>query len=66
MITAGKWTPDANVDAAWQYIKGQDYMLGLFSNVSNIVSVSGITSVFVDERGFIVPGACEYAPDYKP
>jgi ABC-type transport system substrate-binding protein len=57
---------DANVDAAWQYIKDQDYMLGLFSYVNNIVSVSGITSVFLDERGFVVPGACEYAPDYKP
>jgi ABC-type transport system substrate-binding protein len=57
---------DANVDAAWQYLKEQDYMLGLFSYVNNIVSVSGITKVFLDERGFVVPGACEYAPDYKP
>jgi ABC-type transport system substrate-binding protein len=57
---------DANVDAAWLYIKDQDYMLGLFSFVNNIVSVKGITKVFLDERGFVVPGACEYAPDYKP
>jgi ABC-type transport system substrate-binding protein len=54
---------DANVDAAWQYIKDQDYMLGLLSYVNNIVSVSGVTSVYLDFRGFVVPGACEYAPD---
>ncbi len=52
---------DANVDAAWQYIKEQDYMQGLFSYVNNIVSVSSVTSVFLDGRGFVVPGACEYA-----
>jgi ABC-type transport system substrate-binding protein len=52
---------DANVDAAWQYIKEQDYMLGLFSYVNNIVSTSGVTKVFLDERGFVVPGACEYS-----
>jgi ABC-type transport system substrate-binding protein len=55
---------DANVDAAWQYIKDQNYMLGLFSYVNNTVSASGITSVFQDSRGFIVPGACEYAADF--
>jgi ABC-type transport system substrate-binding protein len=54
------FTPE-NVDAAWQYIKSQDYMLGLFSYVNNIVSVSGITKVFQDSRGFVVPGACEYS-----
>lgn len=51
---------DANVDAAWQYIKEQNYMLGLFSYVNNIVSTSDVTSVFLDSRGFVVPGACEY------
>ena len=56
---------DANVDAAWQYIKDQVYMLGLFSYVNNTVSVSGITTVFQDHRGFVVPGACEYAADFK-
>jgi ABC-type transport system substrate-binding protein len=53
------------VDAAWQYIKDQVYALGLFSYVNNTVSVSGITKVFQDERGFVVPGACEYSPDFK-
>jgi ABC-type transport system substrate-binding protein len=52
---------DANVDAAWQYIKEQDYMQGLFSYVNNIVSISSFTSVYLDKRGFVVPGACEYA-----
>ncbi len=54
-----------NVDAAWQYIKDQDYMVGLFSYVNNIVSVSGITKVFLDERGFVLPGVNEYAPDFN-
>jgi hypothetical protein len=36
-------------------------MQGLFSYVNNIVSVSSVTSVFLDGRGFVVPGACEYA-----
>jgi hypothetical protein len=51
---------DANVDAAWQYIKEQNYMLGLFSYVNNIVSISSFSSVYLDKRGFVVPGACEY------
>ena len=51
---------EANVDAAWQYIKEQDYMQGLFSYVNNIVSISSITGVYLDKRGFVVPGACEY------
>jgi ABC-type transport system substrate-binding protein len=55
---------DENVDAAWMYIKEQNYGYGLFSYVNNIVNVSGITSVFLDSRGFVVPGACEYAPDF--
>ena len=52
---------EANVDAAWQYIKEQDYMQGLFSYVNNIVAVSSVKSVFLDGRGFVVPGACEYS-----
>jgi ABC-type transport system substrate-binding protein len=58
------FTPET-VDAAWQYIKDQVYALGLFSYVNNTVSVSGITKVFQDERGFVVPGACEYSADFK-
>ena len=52
---------DANVDAAWQYMKEQVYNLGLFSYVNNIVSTSGVAKVFLDSRGFVVPGACEYS-----
>ena len=51
---------DANADAAWQYIKETDYMQGLFSYVNNIVGISSLTSVYLDKRGFVVPGACEY------
>lgn len=54
---------DANADAAWQYIKEQDYMQGLFSYVNNIVSISSVKSVFLDSRGFVVPGACEYTQE---
>jgi ABC-type transport system substrate-binding protein len=57
------FTPE-NVDAAWQYIKDTVYAYGLFSNVNNTVSVSGITEVFHDHRGFVLPGVCEYAPDF--
>jgi ABC-type transport system substrate-binding protein len=57
------FTPE-NVDAAWQYIKETVYHYGLYSFVNNTVSVSGITEVFHDERGFVLPGVCEYAPDF--
>lgn len=61
LLTAAKTdATDANVDAAWQYIKEQNYMLGLFSYVNNIVSISSFSSVYLDKRGFVVPGACEY------
>ena len=60
MSAAATDTTEANVDAAWQYIKAQDYMQGLFSYVNNIVSISDVTSVFLDGRGFVVPGASEY------
>jgi hypothetical protein len=58
--TTSTFTAD-NVDAAWQYLKEQAYNLGLFSYVNNIVSTSSVTKVFLDERGFVVPGACEYS-----
>ena len=57
------FTPE-NVDAAWQYIKETVYDYGLYSFVNNTVSVSGITKVFHDHRGFVLPGVCEYAPDF--
>ena len=60
MTAAATDASEANVDAAWQYIKETDYMQGLFSYVNNIVSVSDVTNVFLDGRGFVVPGACEY------
>lgn len=61
LMTAAATDPtEANVDAAWQYIKGADYMQALFSYVNNIVSIDTVTSVFLDGRGFVVPGACEY------
>ena len=60
MTAAATDASEANADAAWQYIKEADYMQGLFSYVNNIVSVSDVTSVFLDGRGFVVPGASEY------
>jgi hypothetical protein len=55
---------DENVDAAWQYIKETVYMYGLFSEVNNTVADSGIITVVHDSRGFVLPGVCEYAPDF--
>ncbi|HSN95060.1 MAG TPA: ABC transporter substrate-binding protein [Anaerolineaceae bacterium] len=61
LISAAATAPsDANADAAWQYIKETNYMQALFSYVNNTVSFDQVTSVFLDSRGFIVPGACEY------
>jgi ABC-type transport system substrate-binding protein len=57
-------TPE-NLDALVQYDKSQVYALGLLSYQNNAVSVSGVTKVVTDERGQIIPGACEYASDFK-
>jgi ABC-type transport system substrate-binding protein len=56
---------EANLDAFVQYDREHVYSLGLLSWQNNIVSVAGVTKVFTDERGQIIPGACEYAPDFK-
>ena len=57
------FTPD-NVDAFNQYQKEQLYAYGMLSFFNNVVSVEGITEVVRDTRGQIIPGACEYAPDF--
>lgn len=57
------FTPE-NVDAFDQYQKEQLYAYGMLSFFNNVVSVDGITSVVRDTRGQIIPGACEYAPDF--
>jgi ABC-type transport system substrate-binding protein len=54
-----------NLDAFVQYDRQQVYALGLLSWQNIIVSVSGVTKIYTDERGQIIPGACEYAPDFK-
>jgi ABC-type transport system substrate-binding protein len=58
------FTP-ANVDAFHQYLKEQLYFYGLLSYMNNVVSVKGITKVVRDTRGQIIPGACEFASDFK-
>ena len=57
------FTPE-NVDAFHQYQKEQLYAYGMLSFFNNVVSVDGITKVVRDTRGQIIPGACEYAPDF--
>lgn len=54
-----------NVDAFHQYQKEQLYAYGMVSFYNNVVAVKGITKVVRDTRGQIIPGACEYAPDFK-
>ncbi len=56
---------EANLDAFVNYDREHVYALGLLSWQNNFVSVSGVTKVFTDKRGQIIPGACEYAPDFK-
>ncbi len=67
LVTASSidgFTP-ANVDAFHQYQKEQLYGYGLLSFANNVVSVKGITKVVRDTRGQIIPGACEYASNFK-
>ena len=58
------FTPE-NVDAFYQYDKEQVYAYGMLSYMNNVASVKGITKVVRDGRGQIIPGACEFAPDFK-
>ena len=46
------------------YVKDQAYLYGLIGGYDYIVHVDGITKVFLDARGFIIPGACEYSADF--
>jgi len=62
--SADGFTPE-NVDAFHQYQKEKAYAYGLLSFYNNVVSVDGITNVVRDTRGQIIPGACEYAPDFE-
>jgi len=58
------FTPE-KLDAFQQYQKEQVYAYGMLSYFNNVVGVAGITKVVRDGRGQIIPGACEYAPDFK-
>jgi hypothetical protein len=58
------FTPE-NVDAFQQYQKEQMYAYGMLSYMNLVVGVDGITKVVRDTRGQIIPGACEYSPDFK-
>jgi ABC-type transport system substrate-binding protein len=61
---AADFTPES-IDAFHQYQKEQVYAYGLLSFHNIVVAVDGITKVALDNRGQIVPGVCEYAPDFK-
>jgi ABC-type transport system substrate-binding protein len=58
------FTPE-NLDAFNQYQKEQLYAYGMLSFNNIIVSVNGITNIARDTRGQTIPGACEFAPDFK-
>jgi ABC-type transport system substrate-binding protein len=58
------FTPD-NLDAFHKYQKEQMYAYGMLSYLNNVVSVKGITKVVRDTRGQLIPGAFEYAADFK-
>jgi len=62
--SAGGFTP-ANLDACHQYLKEQLYAYGMLSYLNNVASVKGINKIVRDTRGQIIPGACEYASDFK-
>ena len=57
------FTPE-NLNAFNQYQRDQLYSYGLLSYYNNVVAVSGITAIVRDTRGQIIPGACEYSPDF--
>ena len=58
------FTPE-NLGAFNQYQSEQMYAYGLLSYYNNVVAVDGITAVVRDTRGQVIPGACEYAPDFS-
>jgi ABC-type transport system substrate-binding protein len=49
-----------NVDALHYYVKDQAYFYGLIGGYDYIVHKSWIRKLFLDARGFVIPGACEY------
>lgn len=57
------FTPE-NVDALHQYQKEQVYAYGLLSFYNFVVAREGVTKIVRDTRGQIVPGACEYSPNF--
>jgi ABC-type transport system substrate-binding protein len=57
------FTPE-NLDALYEYEKEQVYAYGMLSYYNLMVGVDGITSVAKDSRNQIIPGSCEYAPDF--
>ena len=60
---AANFDPES-IDAFHQYQKDQVYAYGLLSFHNIVVAVDGVTKVALDNRGQIVPGVCEYAPDF--
>ena len=58
-------TSEANLDAFVAYDKEQVYAYALCSKQNNAVSVSTITTVALDKRNQVIPGACDYSADFK-
>lgn len=57
------FTPE-NVDAVHEYLKDKLYVYGLLSYYNLAVADDGITYLHRDMRNEIIPGACEFAPDF--
>lgn len=49
-----------NVDAIHGHIKDNCYALGLNTYNSYVVGTPSVSSVFLDSRNCVIPGACEY------
>ena len=60
-------TSEENVDSYHEYLKEHAFVYGLWVSKTYQVGVSGIDSIFFSPKLFMVilPGAMEYADDYK-
>jgi len=51
----------ANMDAFVAYEMEQCYVVGLAQQMDNFVTTKAVTKLVFDSKGFVVPGACDYA-----
>ncbi len=58
------FTPES-IDAFHKYQKDMNYAYGLLSFHNIVVAVEGVDKLVRDERNQIVPGSCEFSPEFK-